>query len=157
MREKEQSQLSLTEKMEELTEEIALLKDSSKRSTNKSRARFRSSASTANRSAPKQLAKKTVDSTTLRRAQREFRSSLTRIETLIRQRKSYFDQARKSKTVGVSQRQLASKNGMSLDRLRSLINKSNERSKLSLIRQGLYDIEQLLKEDIKVAAKVAKL
>lgn len=157
IKEKEQAQLSLTEKVEELEEQITLLKDSPPKGK-KSRARFRNTASSVNKGiAPKQVAEKTVDPTTLKRAKREFRSNLIRIEILIKERKNYFDEARKSKTVGISPRQLASKNGLSLDRLRSLIDKADENSKLSLIRQGLYDIEQLLKEDIKVAAKVAKL
>ena len=167
LEEKASQEKELTEKMTDMSGQIAKLRNSidsyakkgSSAKTGKARARFRTSLDSQKSARKRTQVRKiaAVDSTTLRRAERDFRASLGRINKLISQRKTYFDKARKVKTIAVSPRPLVSKKGLSLDKLKSRISRVTPTSNISEIRQGLYDIERLLKDDVKVAANVAKL
>lgn len=102
------------------------------------------------------------DSVTLARTKKSLRQTVGRIHRLIGERKSALSRARASKaskkgTIKVSPRPLLTRRGVSFDKLKVRIAKLTENSNVEKIRRELSELEVLLREDITLAKRIARL
>ena len=91
-------------------------------------------------------------------AKSDLHRQLGGIQSLIGKRKRLLDSL-KSRSSGVSVKiqPLVANNGMSLDRLRSKVKNLNNTHQVSNIRRGLSQIEGILRDDIQVLKRLAKI
>lgn len=99
----------------------------------------------------------TVDASAVRGAGESFRTQLTRIQSLISERKNLLDASKSKKGVSVSIQPLVSRTGVSLDSLRGEVARLSTASDLSAISAGLADIERVLQEDVGVLKRLSAL
>lgn len=151
---------SLREKLDEQMAKTAQLEQElSAAKTSLSAAREESNTSRAALSRPDEITpvKTTeVSSEDVVAAKKDLRDELTKIQSLIIERKNLLDSVKgKGRGVSVSLQPLVTKDHKSLDTLRAEVHTLNEASAVAPLRGGLNQITEILNEDVSVLRRLS--
>ena len=106
---------------------------------------------------PPTRARADLDPLQVRSAGEEFRAQLSRLQSLISERKNLLDASKNRKGVSVSIQPLVARSGSSLDSLRGEVSRLSTASDIEAIRAGLGDVERVLQEDVSVLKRLSNL